>query len=89
MFDGATDCSVSEVEIVYVHLVSPTGEPHEIFIGLVDLQHAHADGVFEAISEAMITYGIDDWLDKLVGAGADGAAVNVGEKQGCRIVENM
>lgn len=45
MFDGATDCSVSEVEIVYC-CVLKNGEPKEFFIGLEDLEHAHAQGVF-------------------------------------------
>lgn len=45
MFDGATDCSVSEVEIVYCHVLK-NGEPKEFFIGLEDLEHQHAQGVF-------------------------------------------
>lgn len=45
MFDVATDCSVSEVEIVYCRGLR-NGEPKEFFIGLEDLEHAHAQGVF-------------------------------------------
>lgn len=45
MFDGATDCSVSEVEIVYCRVLK-NGEPKEFFIELEDLEHAHAQSVF-------------------------------------------
>ncbi|XP_052778454.1 zinc finger protein 862-like [Mya arenaria] len=77
MFDGATDCSVSEVEIIYCRLVKD-GVPREYFVGLQELEHAHSNGVFSAINEAMIKFGCHDWLDKLVGAGSDGASVNIG-----------
>ncbi|XP_052813311.1 uncharacterized protein LOC128240640 [Mya arenaria] len=77
MFDGATDCGVSEVEIIYCRLVKD-GVPREYFVGLQELEHAHSNGVFSAINEAMIKFGCHDWLDKLVGAGSDGASVNIG-----------
>lgn len=79
MFDGATDCSVSEVEIIYCRVVKANGQPVEFFIGLEDLEHAHAQGVFDAVCRAMTKFGCPDWLDKLVGAGSDGASVNVGD----------
>jgi hypothetical protein len=36
MYDGATDTSVSEVEIIYVRLLQD-GYPKDYFMGLVDL----------------------------------------------------
>lgn len=77
MYDGATDASVFEVEIIYVRLLEG-GYPKDFFIGLQDLEHAHADGVFKAIDTAMMN--IDEhWKDKLVGGGSDGANVNIGK----------
>jgi len=77
MFDGATDCAVSEVEIIYCR-VFHDGQTHDYFIGLADLEHAHAQGVFDAINNVMSTYISPDWINKLIGAGSDGASVNIG-----------
>lgn len=52
MFDGATDCSVSETEIVYCRYLKD-GYPEESIIGLEDIEHAHADGVYDAVSRSM------------------------------------
>ena len=77
MYDGATDCSVSEVEIIYVRLLE-NGYPKDYFVALQDLEHANADGVFAAIDEAMNTCGSIHWKEKVVGGGSDGASVNIG-----------
>lgn len=77
MYDGATDCSVSEVEIVYCRMLD-NGYPKDFFVGLEELEHAHADGVFSAIDKAMTDYVSIHWKEKLVGAGSDGASVNLG-----------
>lgn len=79
MFDGATDCSVSEVEIIYCRVVKD-GLPTDFFISLEDLEHAHSQGAYDAINSAMTKFGCPDWLDKVVGIGSDGASVNVGRK---------
>ena len=55
-FHGATDHSVSEVEIMYCRYVKD-GEPCDVFMGVEDLEHAHADGVFAAIS----SHGEQGW----------------------------
>lgn len=56
MYDGATDTSVSEIEIIYVRLLQD-GNPKDYFMGLVDREHAHADGVFTTINTAMNNHG--------------------------------
>lgn len=71
MFDGATAYSVSEVEIVFCRALK-NGEPKEFFIGLEDLEHAHAQGVFDAIDRAMLKYGCHDWKEKVIGVGVMG-----------------
>lgn len=71
MFDGATAYSVSEVEIVFCRVLK-NGEPKEFFIGLEDLEHAHAQGVFDAIERAMLKYGCHDRKEKVIGVGVMG-----------------
>ena len=78
VFDGATDHSVSEVEIVYCRYVKD-GEPCDVFIGIEGLEHAHADDVFAAISRVMENR-VDDWHNKVIGVGCDGASVNIGKR---------
>lgn len=34
--------------------------------------------LFDAIDRAMLKYGCHDWKEKLIGAGCDGASVNLG-----------
>ena len=80
LYDGATDCSVSEVEIVYARTAT-RGIVEEKFIGLQDIKHANAQGVFDAIDEAFTErMTMPDWKTKLVGAGSDGAKVNIGRQ---------
>jgi cell shape-determining protein MreC len=55
------------------------GYPKDYFVGLVDLEHAHADGVFTAIDTAMNNHGSLHWKEKVVGGGSDGASVNIGK----------
>jgi hypothetical protein len=62
-----SNLDVSEVEIIYVRLLQD-GYPKDYFVGLVDLEHAHADGVFTAIDTAMNNHGSVHWKEKVVGA---------------------
>ena len=89
LYDGATDCSISEVEIIYIR-IAKNGHVRECFAGLEDLEHAHAQGVYEALDRAMTGCGIPDWKEKLVGAGSDGAKVNIGRNNSVatRLSEN-
>jgi hypothetical protein len=50
-------------------------------VGLVDLEHAHADGVFTAIDTAMNNHGSVHWKEKVVDGGSDGASVNIGKNK--------
>ena len=77
LYDGATDASVGEVEIVYVRVIR-AGEVKEFFCGLTDIEHAHAQGVFQAVDKALTDKVGENWKAKLIGAGSDGARVNIG-----------
>ncbi|KAK7877196.1 hypothetical protein WMY93_032098 [Mugilogobius chulae] len=84
MIDGDTDISTKECEIIYCRLLV-NGKPANILIGHVEVQHAHAKGVFDATKEAFQRLGLGsarEWLAKTVAMGADGAAVNLGHKGG-------
>ena len=80
MFDGATDVSISENEIVYARIVDK-GVPRNIFVQITAVKHAHAEGVLGAIESSMNS--IDpgwDWKQKLIATGSDGASVNLGRR---------
>ena len=79
MFDGATDTSVLEVELVYVRYVI-NGQARNQYLRCQPLDHAHADGVFHAIDRAFRDIGIDEWRSTIVGVGCDGATVNMGAR---------
>ena len=51
IFDGATDTSVIETEIIYVRLLD-NGLPKNYFLALKEVHHANAEGVFDAINRA-------------------------------------
>ena len=79
LLDGATDASVTEVEVVYVRYVK---DGTTSYLSLQEVQHANAQGIYEAIDRAFISHGLVGWKDKLVGMGCDGAPVNIG-RQNC------
>ena len=78
LYDGATDASVTEVEIIYVRFLDEDIGPRTCYVALTDVDHAHAEGVFHAITNKLDEIGIVDWQDRLVGLGSDGAKVNIG-----------
>lgn len=82
MYDGSTDTSVSDVEIIYVRLLQD-GYPKNYFVELVDLVHAHAGGVFTAIDTAMNNHGNVQWKGKVVG----GKCEHRENQQCCNYVE--
>lgn len=49
--------------------------------------------LFDAIDRAMLKYGCHDWKEKLIGAGCDGASVNLGVNdsvaQDCVKIDHM
>ena len=78
-YDGATDSSVTEVEINYVRYYdNEQNMAKSCYFSLAEVQHAHAEGVFSAISESLNTLGPAGWLEKLVTVTSDGARVNIG-----------
>ena len=56
------------------------GRAHNMYVRLQPVQHAHADGVYDAINNAFIGVGVPDWRAKVVGVGCDGASVNLGAR---------
>lgn len=75
MYDGATNSSVSQVEIIYCRSLE-NGYPKYYYVGQEDLEHAHADGIFSSIDKAMNTYSSVHWKEKVMGGGSDGVSVN-------------
>ncbi|XP_041372858.1 zinc finger protein 862-like [Gigantopelta aegis] len=80
MFDGATDVSVSENETVYARVVEQ-GVPHNVFVKIHAVEHAHAEGILGAFETAMDSVDPGwDWKQKLITTGSDGASVNLGKR---------
>ena len=79
MFDGATNKSVTEMELVYARLVVD-GQVRNMYVCVRPLQDAHAKGIYGVINEAFIDLGVNNWQSKVVGVGCDGAAVNIGRR---------
>ncbi|TDH03546.1 hypothetical protein EPR50_G00164600, partial [Perca flavescens] len=81
MIDGATDGGNIENEAVYVRFMADEG-PVNAFLSIQAVKQGNASGILDAIYAAFEEAGIDDWKDQLVGFGSDGAAVNVGCRNG-------
>ena len=81
--DGSTDKSIIEQEHVYVRFLS-NGKPQTKMVKIVDVKHAHATGILNAIDEAVEEVGITQeiWLKKVVCANFDGASVMMGKING-------
>ncbi|XP_056283011.1 zinc finger protein 862-like [Pseudoliparis swirei] len=66
MIDGDTDTSTKECEIIYARILQQ-GKPTNVLIGHIEVQHAHAQGVYDATKEAFKKLGTETgWLDKTV-----------------------
>ncbi|XP_063733444.1 zinc finger protein 862-like [Eleginops maclovinus] len=83
MSDGSTDVSATEQEIVYLHF-AVDGKTHCNFLGLVQCDKPDANGIYDAIMQAVKLPGIpkEEMMKKIVGFAGDGAAVNTGKKAG-------
>ena len=77
MEDGATDVGTREVEDVYVRFLE-NGVPVSKFAGLKECHNAKATGITEAIKEVLNEID-DNWKQKLVCLGSDGASVMIGK----------
>ncbi|KAM3871389.1 LOW QUALITY PROTEIN: apoptosis-stimulating of p53 protein 1-like [Diretmus argenteus] len=82
MIDGATDSGVLENEIVYIKYFTEERGVVQSFLGIEDVKHAHADGVLSAVQSVFEKAGLEKWKEKMVFFCADGAAVNMGRKNG-------
>ena len=78
--DGSTDNSIIEQELVYVRFLC-NGKPQIKMVKIVDVNHALAAGILDAIDGAVADAGITQemWLRKVVCANFDGASVMMGE----------
>ncbi|KAL4008878.1 hypothetical protein ACER0C_002730 [Sarotherodon galilaeus] len=83
LIDGDTDIATKECVIVYARILQK-GRPANILIGHIEVEHAHAKGVYAASKKAFAALGdqCSNWLEKIIAMGADGAAVNLGSKGG-------
>ncbi|KAJ8368732.1 hypothetical protein SKAU_G00087600 [Synaphobranchus kaupii] len=75
MIDGATDVGNLENEIIYIKFFDKEKGVVQSFFG--DVKHANADGIIAAVDS-----GLENWRDCVVFLCADGAAVNMGKKNG-------
>lgn len=88
--DGTTDVSNLEQENVCVRYISASSNtPVTMLVGVVDLEHGHADGVIDGIFKALSSVGLTRETLKstesgpsLVGLNFDGASVMQGKKNG-------
>ena len=81
--DGATDCSVTENEIVYVR-VCERGVVSVKFMCCMATEKADAKGILNALKRAVESIGLEweELLKKLVALGSDGASVMMGARKG-------
>ncbi|XP_069110113.1 zinc finger protein 862-like [Argopecten irradians] len=84
IIDAGTDASIKENEAMNVRYVEADGKPATKLLGLVELEHAHAEGTLQAINKAMNEAGFPEaiYQNHLVGFCADGASVNFGKVGG-------
>jgi len=87
--DGSTDSSVTEQEAILLRYIHPqTHEPVTALAGIENLENSSAGGVFAAIKSGVMKCGIDltnpdaENQPKIICVNMDGAAVNMGAKNG-------
>ncbi|KAJ8332627.1 hypothetical protein SKAU_G00424160 [Synaphobranchus kaupii] len=80
---AATDVSIRDLEGIYVRFLKD-GQPNNMFGAVEELKHATATGHCEAINAALEKVGLNDWKEKTVGFGSDGAAVSVNDVGECQ-----
>ena len=90
--NGSTDSVTSENEAVFVVHFDPNPPGCDrvkvvvSFLKFSFLQTAGGTGIVESIKERFKVVSIDDLFHKLVGFGADGANVNIGNKKGVKAI---
>jgi len=69
MIQNANVISVmSEIELIYCRILRD-GQLQNFYLRVKDVEHAHADRVFNAIHESFVELGMPEWRQKLIGAG--------------------
>ena len=82
MSDGATDASVTEQEIVFIRFAA-RGSPKVHFIGVASVEKADTATIYTEIKKVTDeVLGTNQWGEKLVAFGSDGASVMTGVKAG-------
>ena len=89
--DGSTDTSIIEKEAIFVITFDPTPPGTDkvsikiTYMDLADLSDAGSRNILKCIKNSFSSIiGIDNFMQKLVGFGSDGAAVNSGKKEGVK-----
>jgi len=83
MSDSSVDRSVKDQEMVYLTNVED-GKPVNQFVDIVSLEHAHSQGILDAILVGLRNVGLteQDLKSRMVGFGCDGASVMMGVHNG-------
>ncbi|XP_071752885.2 zinc finger protein 862-like [Centroberyx gerrardi] len=83
MSDSSIDRSVKDQEMVYMTYVED-GKPVNHFVDIVSLEHAHSQGILDAILVGLRNVGLteQDLKSRMVGFGCDGASVMMGVHNG-------
>ncbi|KAJ8333912.1 hypothetical protein SKAU_G00412310 [Synaphobranchus kaupii] len=91
MIDGATDEGNLENENIYIKFFDKEKGVVQSFFGIEDVKHANADGIIAAVDSVFQQAGLENWRDCVVFLCADGAAVNMGRKNGvaAKLKENI
>ena len=80
--DGSTDVATIENEIVYIRF-SISGVIRTFFIGMIPVEKADANGVFQSLKKAVGNVTDDEpAMEKIVAYCCDGASVNTGQTGG-------
>ncbi|XP_060554954.1 zinc finger protein 862-like [Ruditapes philippinarum] len=79
--DGSTDTSSQEAEIVYVRS-SVSGNVYTHFMGIRNVAKADSTNISNAIINVLNDRYGEDWKEKVIGVGTDGASVMLGKKSG-------
>lgn len=83
IIDAGTDSGVKENEAMNVRFIDcKTGLQSTKLLGLVELEHAYADGTVQAINKALTSAEFPVVENHLIGFCADGASVNFGKTGG-------
>jgi hypothetical protein len=85
LWDGITTVDTKECEGCFVQYLDVTGDGPEVelktrFLGLEHVTRDNAVEILAALINALEKLGVEDFKDRLVGLGADGASINSGEE---------